>query len=59
MNILIAVAHPDDEVIGVGGTIVKHVRQRHIVHVCFFTEGATARGGSIKKQLACARKACQ
>ena len=24
MNILIVVAHPDDEVLGMGGTIAKH-----------------------------------
>jgi LmbE family N-acetylglucosaminyl deacetylase len=37
-NILIVAAHPDDEVLGVGGTIAKHVAQGDRVFVCLVTK---------------------
>lgn len=37
MNILVAVAHPDDEVLGMGGTIAKHVANGDRVDICVFT----------------------
>jgi LmbE family N-acetylglucosaminyl deacetylase len=41
VRILIIAAHPDDEVYGVGGTIVKHVQAGDEVFVCMLTEGTT------------------
>lgn len=35
-------AHPDDEVLGVGGTLAKHAAANHDVHVLIVTEGTTA-----------------
>lgn len=43
MNILIVVAHPDDEVLGCGGSIAKWVKGGHEVHVLIMAEGATSR----------------
>lgn len=39
MNILVIAPHPDDEIIGVGGTIAKRVQQGHEVYVCVVTKG--------------------
>ncbi len=39
MNILIIAPHPDDEVLGCGGTIKKYARKGHNVYVCIVTNG--------------------
>lgn len=44
MNVLVVVAHPDDEVLGCGGFIAKLVSSGHKVCVCFMTDGVGARG---------------
>ncbi len=43
MNVLIISAHPDDEVLGCGGTIAKHVQNGDEVHVLILAEGVTSR----------------
>jgi len=43
MNILIMAAHPDDEVLGCGGTIARLVTEGHQVHVAILGEGITSR----------------
>lgn len=42
-RILIIAGHPDDEVLGCGGTIAKCIRQGSQVRVAFLAEGITAR----------------
>lgn len=39
MNILIISAHPDDEVLGMGGTIYKLGKEGHKIFVCIITDG--------------------
>lgn len=39
MNVLVIAPHPDDEVLGCGGTIAKHVANRDEVYVCVMTKG--------------------
>lgn len=39
MNILVIAPHPDDEILGVGGTIAKRVKEGHNVYVCIVTKG--------------------
>ncbi|MDE6784687.1 MAG: PIG-L family deacetylase [Ruminococcus sp.] len=39
MNILVIAPHPDDEIIGVGGTIAKRVLAGDCVYVCVVTKG--------------------
>ncbi|MEM9116386.1 MAG: PIG-L deacetylase family protein [Cyanobacteria bacterium P01_F01_bin.56] len=46
MNILVVAAHPDDEVLGCGGTIAKHSQQGDIVNILILAEGATSRATS-------------
>ena len=42
MNILIIAAHPDDEVLGCGGSIAKWTKEGKNVHVLIMAEGATS-----------------
>lgn len=43
MNILVVVAHPDDEVLGCGGTVARHAAEGDRVEVLILAEGATSR----------------
>ena len=45
-TILVCVAHPDDEVLGCGGTMARHVDAGDSVHVIFVADGVAARKGS-------------
>jgi len=42
-TVAVIVAHPDDEVLGCGGTIAKHTRAGDHVHVLILAEGMTSR----------------
>ena len=42
-KILIVVSHPDDEILGCGGSITKFVKEGNEVAVIFTHEGSTAR----------------
>lgn len=43
-TILVVAAHPDDEVLGCGGTIARYADEGHDVHVLILAEGLTSRG---------------
>lgn len=43
-KVLVVAAHPDDEVLGCGGTIIKHCQNGDEVHVLIMAEGITSRG---------------
>ena len=43
MKYLIIAAHPDDEVLGCGGSMAKGSKDGHDVHVLIMSEGATSR----------------
>jgi LmbE family N-acetylglucosaminyl deacetylase len=44
MTILVVVAHPDDEVLGAGGTLARHAAQGEDIHIVFLADGVGARG---------------
>lgn len=41
--VLVVAAHPDDEILGCGGTLVKHAMQGDEVHIMILAEGLTSR----------------
>jgi LmbE family N-acetylglucosaminyl deacetylase len=43
MSVLCVVAHPDDEVLGAGATLARHVDEGDDVHVCILSDGVTSR----------------
>lgn len=43
MSVLCIVAHPDDEVLGVGGTLARHAADGEDVHICILSDGVTSR----------------
>ncbi len=45
-KILIIVAHPDDEVLGCGATIIKHIKNGDKVQVVFLADGFSSRDNS-------------
>lgn len=59
MNVLVVAAHPDDEVLGCGGTIAKLARAGETVDVLILGEGGTSRGTSQQGAVAALREAAQ
>ena len=50
MKILIIAAHPDDELMGVGGTILKHVKKRDKVYILMLTKSENEEEALNKKE---------
>jgi len=64
-SVLVVAAHPDDEVLGCGGTIARLSAEGAEAHVAFLADGESSRGGdggklavSIRERHAAAAKAC-
>lgn len=47
-TVLVVVAHPDDEVLGCGGAIARHVTEGDKVHVVYMADGVGSRGGDLE-----------
>lgn len=45
-NIAVIAAHPDDEALGCGGTIFRHIAAGDAVHLMYMTDGISARTDS-------------
>ncbi|MBU1564936.1 MAG: PIG-L family deacetylase [Proteobacteria bacterium] len=66
-SVLVVAAHPDDEVLGCGGTIARMSREGRKVHILFVADGESSRstesnGKNIQKlddRLSDAKRACQ
>lgn len=43
MNVLVLSAHPDDEILGPGGTLARHALDGDSVHAVILSEGTTSR----------------
>lgn len=50
--VLVVVAHEDDEVLGCGGTIAKHVAEGDQAHVVYMADGVGSRGGDFEFEVA-------
>ena len=48
-NILCIVAHPDDEALGLGGTLIKHSKEGDIVNIIILSEGEESKSIGNKK----------
>lgn len=63
MNILVVVAHPDDEVLGCGGSINKWKKLGHSVHLLIMAEGSKSRDNGSNEEVVflrkCAKKAAK
>ncbi len=49
-KIFVVAAHPDDEVLGCGGTLLKHISNGDKVYVLFVSEGVSGRYKNIKEK---------
>lgn len=59
-RVLVVVAHPDDEVLGAGGTLARHAARGDEVHIVCLTDGVGARGNdraAAERRAAAARRA--
>jgi N-acetylglucosamine malate deacetylase 1 len=62
MTVLVIAAHPDDEILGAGGTMARHARAGEKVHIVFLADGISSRGSqrsAIERRAAAASRAAE
>jgi N-acetylglucosamine malate deacetylase 1 len=55
-KILVFAPHPDDDIIGCGGSIAKHIKQGNSVSIVYMTSGEACDGKQDKKEIANTRE---
>ena len=50
-KVLVVAPHPDDEVLGCGGTIIRHLQAHDNVHIVIVTDGRLSRFGGLDEEL--------
>jgi LmbE family N-acetylglucosaminyl deacetylase len=50
-KVLVVAAHPDDELLGCGGTLIKLAKKNCKIFTLFFTDGVSARGNKFSKKV--------
>jgi len=57
----VVAAHPDDEVLGAGATLARHVDRGDEVHACVLSEGATSRyeDDMVSELVQCGKRAAE
>ncbi|MEO8017093.1 MAG: PIG-L family deacetylase, partial [Pseudomonadota bacterium] len=58
-SVLVLAAHPDDEVLGCGGSMARLARAGASVHVAFLADGVLARGDTARNALDARRGAAR
>jgi len=58
-KVLVIAAHPDDEILGLGGTLIKHVKQGDEVFCLILGEGITSRDNQNEEQVKKLHLQCQ
>ena len=48
-TVLIVVAHPDDEILGCGGTVARLIKEGYDAYTLILSEGKTSRGDAVSK----------
>lgn len=57
--VLVVAAHTDDEALGCGGTIARHVSEGDAVYAVFMADGVTSRQGAVQEHLIDRNKAAE
>ena len=57
-KILVIASHPDDEVLGCGGTLIKYSKMDYEIKIVFMTNGVSSRSKIKKNEILKKKKSC-